>query len=129
MRRLMPGILLSMCLIAVQAPAPAIAQKPAEPQDCSSATTTAAMRTCEIARYAKAERELRVVYSELSGKSDPAARTKLNASQSAWEQFRVANADFHADTARDGTMAPLLRNTALAEMTEARVAELKQMLH
>jgi uncharacterized protein YecT (DUF1311 family) len=129
MRLLILSLLLSMGLAVPQAPTPAPAQKSAEHQDCSAATTTAAMRSCEIARYARAERELRAVYSELSGKSDVAARSKLAASQSAWEQFRIANADFHADTARDGTMAPLLRNTALAEMTEARVAELKQMLH
>jgi uncharacterized protein YecT (DUF1311 family) len=46
----------------------------------------------------------------------------------AWVRFRDANADFLADVAQGGTLAPVLRVIALADMTEARSRELKKTL-
>jgi uncharacterized protein YecT (DUF1311 family) len=119
-----------LCILAAgwAANSNAVAQKPAEQRDCSSAGTTAAMRTCEVGRYRMADADLRTVYSHLFDQLDSPAKAKLAESQSAWEHYREADSEFHADTVRGGTMAPLLRMTVLADMTETRAAELKKLL-
>ena len=96
--------------------------------DCKNATTTAAMRACENTRFQKAEQELNAVYKDLLKQLDAGRKEKLRVAQSAWLRFREANADFEADAARGGTLAPLIRMTVLADMTEARTAELKKAL-
>ena len=94
--------------------------------DCKDAATTAAMRTCENARYQKAEQDLNAAFNELMRQLDADQKSKLRLAQSAWMRFREANADFEAATVRGGTLAPLLKVSTLADMTEARAAELKK---
>ncbi len=96
---------------------------------CGALPSTAAMRKCEDARYTKLQGELQTVYTRLLGQLSPPARQKLAAAESAWTSFRGANAEFQASTADGGTMAPLLRSTTLADMTQARVVELRKILH
>ena len=97
-----------------------------EAAPCNSEMNTAAMRDCEALRYRQAEEELDSAYAELMAKLDPMSVAKLRASQTAWLRFRKADADFQADMARGGTLAPLIRITVMSEMTEARAAELKK---
>jgi len=105
-------------------------QEPAQPVEsggtCKNATTTAAMRACENARYEKVDRELNVVYQKLSKELGAGPREKLRVAQNAWLRFRDANSDFQASLAEGGTMAPLLKISTLAEMTEARTEELRK---
>lgn len=96
--------------------------------DCGNAKTTAAMRSCENGRYQKADKNLNAIYTELASRLDSTGRQKLVAAQTAWIRFRDANTDFQADIARGGTISPLVKITALADMTETRIAELKQIL-
>jgi uncharacterized protein YecT (DUF1311 family) len=65
---------------------------------------------------------------QLEKSLDAIGNQRLKDVQAAWVKFRDANADFIADSARDGTLAPLLRESALADMTEARSKELKKVL-
>ncbi|MGO8986163.1 MAG: lysozyme inhibitor LprI family protein [Terriglobales bacterium] len=99
-----------------------------ETAPCGAEIDTAAMRGCETLRYRQAEEELDATYAKLMAKLDPTSRGKLRAAEAAWLQFRKTNADFQADTARGGTLAPLIRITVMSDMTEARVAELKKSL-
>lgn len=94
-------------------------------QPCSSAVTTAAMLNCANVRYEKAQQDLNAAYQSLLKKQDAIGKNKLRAAQTAWLQFRQANADFLADAARGGTLAPVITITTLMEMTEARVKELQ----
>jgi uncharacterized protein YecT (DUF1311 family) len=94
--------------------------------DCKEAATTAATRTCENARYEKAEQDLNAALNELMRQLDDDQKAKLRLAQNAWVRFREANADFEAATVRGGTLAPLLRVSTLADMTEARAAQLKK---
>jgi uncharacterized protein YecT (DUF1311 family) len=105
-----------------------LAQAASRQPDCGNATTTAAMRECAGMRYDKAEQQLKAVRAQLSQKLDETGKAKLQAAQAAWVQFRKANAEFQADLARGGTLAPLIQITVMADMTEARVAELKKAL-
>jgi uncharacterized protein YecT (DUF1311 family) len=57
----------------------------------------------------------------------PDRKEKLRSAESAWVLFRDKNADFLASTAEGGTLAPLLRVSALAEMTEQRLQDLTRL--
>lgn len=93
---------------------------------CEDAQTTAAMRSCENARYQQADARMTVAYEALMARLDDAGRSKLRAAQQAWLKFRDAEADFQADAARGGTLAPLLRASTLADLTELRLQQLSK---
>jgi uncharacterized protein YecT (DUF1311 family) len=95
--------------------------------DCKDATTTAAMRACENTRYQQSDQEMQVAYGQLMNKLEPIRKEKLRRAQRAWIVFRDANAEFLAGAAEDGTLAPLIRISALADLTEARTKELRQL--
>ncbi len=96
-------------------------------EGCRNASTTAAMRACENARYQAADQRLNEVYAQLMKDLDAGRREKLRAAERVWLQFRDANAEFLGSAAAGGTLEPLLRITALADMTEARAAELAKV--
>jgi uncharacterized protein YecT (DUF1311 family) len=98
-----------------------------EISSCKNAATTAAMRACEDARYKAADQQLNAVYNRLIRELDKRQQEKLRLAQRAWIQFRDANADFVAARAEGGTLAPLLKITALADMTEVRAQELMRV--
>ena len=86
------------------------------------------MRNCENLRYERAQQALDSAYSQLMKQLDEAGKEKLRAAQSAWLQFRQAEADFQAQVAEGGTLAPLIKITVMADMTEARTTQLKKSL-
>jgi len=110
-------VLLILAQAAVNAPA-------ARADSCSDAATTAAMRDCENMRYRAADQQLNTLYARLLSQLDNDRRQKLRLAQRAWVQYRDANAEFLAAAAKGGSLAPLLKITAMADMTEARVKEL-----
>lgn len=55
-------------------------------------------------------------------------KEKLRLAQDVWFRFREANADFQGTTAEGEPLAPLLKMSTLADITEARTAELKKEL-
>lgn len=105
---------------------PALGQSAAESATCENATSTAAMRECEIARLKRADAGMNAAYRSLQAKLDQRGKDKLRAAQQAWIRFRDAEADYQADAARDGTLAPLLAASVQADLTEARRRELEK---
>lgn len=95
---------------------------------CENARSTAAMRECESARLRRAEEGMSAAYRDLSARLDDAGRARLRAAQEAWRRFRAAEAEFQADEARGGTLAPLIAASVQADLTEARRRELEQAL-
>lgn len=95
---------------------------------CGSEQTTADMLNCANSRYAKAQREMNAAYEKLRSRLDSTGKRKLEAAQTAWLSFRKSDAEFMADGARGGTMAPLIATTVSADMTEARTKELLKSL-
>jgi uncharacterized protein YecT (DUF1311 family) len=69
---------------------------------------------------------MNAAYRRLNAKLDARGREKLHAAQQAWLKFRDAEADYQADAARNGTLAPLLAASAQADLTEARRKELEK---
>ena len=86
------------------------------------------MRDCEANRYAKASRKLQSTYLLLMKQSSPAGKRKLVSAEQAWQRFATSDAAFVLTQADGGTMGPLLQLTTLADMAEARTAELEKML-
>jgi uncharacterized protein YecT (DUF1311 family) len=122
------ALLCAFCVTVGGFPPRGLEQDKQEALPCSSETTTAGMRSCENQRYERAQKALDAAYDELMKKLDDTGKAKLRSAQSAWLQFRQADADFEADTARGGTLAPLIKITVMADLTEARAAELKKAL-
>ena len=108
------------------APGQALSQGAAEKAACENAQSTAAMRECEIARLKRADAGMNAAYRSLSAKLDQRARAKLRAAQRAWLRFRAAEADYQADSARDGTLAPLIAASVQADLTESRRKDLEK---
>jgi uncharacterized protein YecT (DUF1311 family) len=122
------AILCVACSTLTNFAVPAVAEAKQEALPCSSETTTAGMRNCENLRFQRAEQALDSVYAELMKKVDKTGQAKLRAAQSAWLQFRQAEADFQADMVRGGTLAPLIKITVMADLTEGRVEQLRKEL-
>lgn len=93
---------------------------------CDNAQTTAAMRECEIGRLKRADAGMNAAYQRLNARLDRRGREKLRAAQQAWLKFRAAEADYQADSARGGTLAPLIAVSVQADLTEARRKELEK---
>ena len=86
------------------------------------------MRSCEIARYRSAQDDLAAVTQTLTKTLDAPGLRSFNASQASWLNFRTANANFLSQLAGGGSMALLIKETVLADMTAARATELKRAL-
>jgi uncharacterized protein YecT (DUF1311 family) len=113
--------IVALCVL-LAAPAPGAAQSAA----CEDASSTAAMRRCEIERLKRADAGMNAAYRALSTKLDRRGREKLRAAQEAWLRFRTAEAHFQADSARGGTLAPLIAESVQADLTESRRKELER---
>lgn len=83
------------------------------------------MRECEIARLKRAEAGMSSAYRSLGARLDERGQAKLRAAQEAWLRFRAAEADYQADAARGGTLAPLIAASVQADLTESRRKELE----
>ena len=127
-RVLAVALLCAVCSTLSGLPVQAFGQDKQEALPCSSETTTAGMRNCENLRYERAQKALDAAYAELMKQLDEGGKAKLRAAQSAWLQFRKADADFEASRAAGGTLAPLIKITVMADLTEARAVELKKSL-
>lgn len=100
-------------------------QTASTPNACDAAQTTAAMRSCADAEYKKADAELNTVYQAALKAEDAAGKRNMVAAEAAWIRFRDAEAFYQAGKAAGGTLAPLLRVTALTQLTQARIAQLR----
>lgn len=113
--------LLVLALCSVLAfPVTGLSQGAADERACENTTSTAAMRECENARLKHADDGMNAAYRTLSAKLDPRGQEKLRAAQEAWLTYRSAEANFQADSARDGTLAPLIAASVAVELTEMR---------
>jgi len=119
------ALLALLCSLGPLPPSSGESQEPRPTSaKCENALTTAAMRQCEQLRYQQADAAMTAAYQALMDKLDPTGRVKLRLAQRAWVKFRDAEADFQADSARGGTLAPLIRTSVLADLTESRRLQL-----
>jgi uncharacterized protein YecT (DUF1311 family) len=100
------------------------------PENCQSADRLG-LELCAVARFRAAEDELSRIYGELIARAgaDEQNRTLLREAQEAWFTYRDKTCAWESDMARGGTAATLFAVNCLHEVTEARVAALKDHIH
>lgn len=84
---------------------------------------------CASDAYAKADKQLNLVYQQLLKQSDEEAQKKLRAAQRAWLAYRDANASFVYAIEGDGSAGRMVAANQLEQATLARVKELRSWLH
>ncbi|MBY3594386.1 lysozyme inhibitor LprI family protein [Rhizobium bangladeshense] len=127
---------LNMCLIG---PAMLLASGAlsAEDIDCQNPRTQSDMTSCEAARHETADKALNEQYKktraamiaidkDLDGDMKGAEKALVKA-QRAWIDYRDAQCDAFGFQARGGTMEPMLVAGCLAEETDKRTKELKEL--
>ena len=96
--------------------------------DCHAYSMTQIdINTCAGQAFDEQDRELNRLYARLVKSQDPAGLKKLQAAQRAWLQFRDLECVFET-TSVGGSLAPYETATCKAEVTKARIVDLKRVL-
>ncbi|PDS75494.1 lysozyme inhibitor LprI family protein [Rhizobium sp. L43] len=105
--------------------------------DCQNPKTQSDMTSCEAVRHEAADKALNAQYKktraalaavdkDLDGDMKGAERALVKA-QRAWIDYRDAECDAFGFQARGGTMEPMLVAGCLANITDKRTKELKEL--
>lgn len=107
----------------------ALAAAPAA-ADCGDANDTRQMIACEHQELAAADKRLNEVYRNLVAvvKDDEKKMNLLRDAQRKWIAFRDALCRLEGDSARGGTLEPLLETACLATQTKDQVRRLEEAL-
>ncbi len=103
-------------------------QNQKEKDPCADAQSQAEMNMCWGKEYKAADARLNKTYQEFMSKLDEGEKVQLKNAQLAWLKYRDANCEFVADQYKGGTMRPMISAICLADVTNARVNELKSQL-
>ena len=95
---------------------------------CADAQSQTEMNICWGKQYKAADAQLNVVYREFMSKLSAEETAQLKAAQLAWLKFRDANCEFVADQFKGGSMRSMVVGMCLADVTHARVNELKAQM-
>lgn len=95
---------------------------------CATAQSQAEMNMCWGKEYKAADAKLNNTYQEFMSKVDQSEKVQLKNAQLAWLKYRDANCEFVADQYKGGTMRPMIAAMCLADVTNARVNELKSQI-
>jgi len=90
--------------------------------------TQSGMNAEMFQRAQRSEAHLNVTLGKLRGQLDPQGQQLLDASQGAWSTYQKAAAEYGADEARGGSMAPGIYASVLNDLTKDRNAALLQLL-
>lgn len=108
----------------------------AEDLDCKNPVTQADMTACEQARQETADKALNTQYKITRAAlaaldkdlgADSGAEKALVKAQRAWVDFRDAECEATGFQARGGTMEPMLVAGCIAELTDERTKQLKEL--
>jgi uncharacterized protein YecT (DUF1311 family) len=103
-------------------------QNPQKKDPCADAQSQAEMNMCWGKEYKAADAKLNKTYQEFMSKLDESEKVQLKNAQLAWLKYRDANCEFVADQYKGGTMRPMIAAICLADVTNARVNELKSQI-
>jgi len=103
-------------------------QNQKEKDPCADAQSQAEMNMCWGKEYKAADAQLNKTYQEFMTKLDESEKAQLRNAQLAWLKYRDTNCEFVADQYKGGTMRPMIAAICLAEVTNARVNELKSQI-
>jgi uncharacterized protein YecT (DUF1311 family) len=108
--------------------ASSLAQNQKKPEPCADAQSQAEMTICWGKEYKAADAQLNKTYQGFMSKLDESEKVQLKNAQLAWLKYRDANCDFVADQYKGGTMRPMIAAICLADVTNARVTELRSQM-
>ena len=122
------------CLLLAGFAAPALAD---DQPDCENGSQ-AELNMCAYNDFAKADKELNTLWPQvkkfavdgdaaLEG-NDKGYVKALLASQRAWIAYRDGQCELYGFQSRGGSMEPMLVSGCKAQMTEARIKELKSIM-
>ncbi|HEV2802833.1 MAG TPA: lysozyme inhibitor LprI family protein [Pyrinomonadaceae bacterium] len=130
-------LLLFVCTQAVQAQetlkraaqqTPAATEQDDGEDPCPGANTQFELNQCAARARDKADAELNKVYRDLLKDTGTTERAKLRAAQLAWLKFRDAHCDYESIGNKGGSIYPMVMSFCLAEVTTARVKQLREIL-
>ena len=101
-----------------------LAQQP----NCKNPQTQTELNICSGVDYQQADKQLNQVYNQVRDKLSANRRQQLIVAQRAWISFRDADCKFARSAVEGGTMAPLIFNNCLQDMTKKRTLELNSYL-
>jgi uncharacterized protein YecT (DUF1311 family) len=90
--------------------------------------TNAEMRSDAAIEYEKADKELNLVYTQLSSSLDLNQKQLLIESERAWIKYRDLECKFQAVGYTGGSMYPLIFSSCMTDLTKKRTQELKESL-
>ncbi|MEK0182070.1 lysozyme inhibitor LprI family protein [Microcoleus anatoxicus] len=97
-----------------------VAQQP----NCKNPQTQTELNICSGVDYQRADQKINQVYNQVRDQLSANRRQQLIVAQRAWISFRDANCKFARSTVEGGTMAPLIANNCLEDLTKKRTLEL-----
>ena len=105
-----------------------LSQNQEKKDPCADAQSQAEMNMCWGKKYKAADAKMNKTYQDFMSKLDESEKMQLKNAQLAWLKYRDANCDFVADQYKGGTMRPMIAAICLADVTNARVNELKSQI-
>ncbi|NEQ50226.1 MAG: DUF1311 domain-containing protein [Leptolyngbya sp. SIO3F4] len=106
----------------VTRPAPvALAKK-----DCGQMVTQLDMNQCAAENYQISDKALNQVYQDVRQELSDTAKSQLMTAEERWLVFRDAQCTFESDRFEGGSIAPLIQASCMEQITDNRIAELKQ---
>ncbi len=96
--------------------------------NCKDPMTQTEMNQCAAIDLAKADAQLNAAYKKLMPQLDASQKAEVKAIQLAWIKFKDLNCKFESSSAEGGSMQPLLRDTCLTQLTEARTKVLQDWI-
>jgi uncharacterized protein YecT (DUF1311 family) len=97
--------------------------------DCDNATNQGDMNACAAQAFKREDARLNVLYKKLSGLSDKAEVAKLKQIQLAWLKFRDLHCQYEEGRYEGGSMAPLVGNNCLRNLTKQRNETLQAVIN
>lgn len=101
-----------------------VAQQP----NCKNPQTQTELNICSGVDYQRADQKINQVYNQVRDQLSANRRQQLIIAQRAWISFRDADCKFARSAVEGGTMAPLIANTCLEDLTKKRTSELNSYL-
>jgi uncharacterized protein YecT (DUF1311 family) len=95
---------------------------------CPGEHTQAELNQCAARARDRADAELNKAYRELMKDAGASEGAKLRAAQLAWLKFRDAHCDYRSVGNKGGSIYPMVVSFCLAEVTTARVKQLREIL-
>ena len=96
--------------------------------NCKDPITQTEMNQCAAADLKRADAQLNASYKKLMTQLDANQKAEVKSIQLAWIKFKDLNCKFESSSAEGGSMQPLLRDTCLTQLTEARTKDLKSWI-